>query len=513
MPKVPTSNRTNSTITDQAPASRVNPAAAATGGRILADLGGGVSQISEQLERAQSFAEQTKAENALSTRLRDIEYRAAQDTDTTPEKRLRYREEITRAVEDSSQLVTLPYDRDIFSLRARDSGNIAGIKIDGQFASRMVDQGKADLNTYLDGVKQKYVSTRNMAEKEQAILEHDAKIDAAVAAGFVTREEASKKKTSRKADWDQAHAQNDAYSDPHGFLSREAAGFYEGVDPKTMESLRTSAERLIEKRKEIVDDQTQIQQDQAAASFTSKLVNGASDASIMAELETARNAGTIRDSFYRTMQLALTNKNAGFNGEDSRVVENLYEKWIALQDLEGVKKATAVQDFRENVLLQKAQLSEGRYKDFLTWTDPNFIAQQVPKKNWLRAGLEFVIGHAREVSKATGAPFQLVGMTHEFLMRAQAQNVAPKDVPELARQIVREDAYRRNPELVGREDVTNKAATAEDGFAHVYAGRSAAKPDLAAKKGAVSAPKEGQTATHPTTKQKLVYRSGKWTAA
>lgn len=219
-------------------------------------IGEGISTGAETIERAQSLAERTKAENQLESKLADIQNRASQDPDVTPEKHKKYQDELDQARNEAASGISLPYNRSLFNYSAEHRTKVAKITVDNAFTKRTIDSAKAELTNFMDNQKNKYISTDNPLLRQNAILERDHKIDEMVNSGFMARNDAEKAKLAANKQWNEDKMAFDVNRDPYTAaeeLKKGEEGFYRGLDAKLREEYRVKAEtrvNYLDKRKQ-----------------------------------------------------------------------------------------------------------------------------------------------------------------------------------------------------------------------------------------------------------------------
>ena len=230
-----------------------------------------------------------------------------------------------------------------------------------------------------------------------------------------------------------------------------------GFDVKELES----AKKILENGKKEFQEELETAQIETAVGFAQKVADDVSPAELIQELDQARKSKLITQTDYDFFSKSITTKNP--RQSDSKVEIDLDEKYLKAM-IDG--NPNDVREFMLNVLASKGKLSKNSFNYYLKRTDPNFVELQKPKAKEMWAGFRFIKNYFSDYTPL-GVGAKLIS---EFLKKAQESSVPPSAVPGLARDVVRSDALQRNPDLVGKEDLTNLSMTRSDGAKQVYPG-------------------------------------------
>lgn len=245
MPRVPRIQPTQTKLTNQVPGRQVRSLSST--GDVVEILGQAGEAIFNQLRISNAIAEKTRAQNSLDISLRDISTRAEQDSDTSDARQKSYDEEIRKAQETSVNLISLPEQKSLFEIESQNKSDIARNNIQGFFRKKIVEQSKIELETYFDNKENEFVQSTNIGFKNTAILERNNKIDEAVAAGYMTQAEGTKRINELNEEWKKAQLDYDISVDPA--LAREniVAGNYD-LTAKEEKAALTLAKDLEKRR-------------------------------------------------------------------------------------------------------------------------------------------------------------------------------------------------------------------------------------------------------------------------
>ncbi len=255
--RIPTIKPGDNRITTEVPTQPLDPKVASTSGRMLSDFGSGIAEVAGMFEKAQALTEHTKAQNIFETKLMDIEQRASKENDISPQRRQGYLDEINSSLSESAKGVSMPGNRDYFTAQMGQRAKVGEAKLYSIFNDKAIDQGKAELTSFLDIQKQKYIQSTHPGELESAILERDSKLDAMANAGFITKEKAAEEKIKLNKDWAEAHINYAISTDPQGALNalqQGDKGFYAGVTPDIREKFVKEAQGEIVRRERLNTD-------------------------------------------------------------------------------------------------------------------------------------------------------------------------------------------------------------------------------------------------------------------
>lgn len=487
MAKVPVIDLDNSSINTESSQAKQDPSVASNTGSLFFKLGKGMEDISAQLEKAHTLAEVTKAENAYALKTAEIKQRAMLDTDTSPEGRKKYHDELMSAASSIGESISLPYAKNEFSAKATSQAELDKFEVDGFYRKRVVDQGKANAAVFLDAQKKDYISSNNMAMKERAILRRDMKIDQMVESGFISREGAVELKQKMAKEWPEAQAQNDAYADPNGFLEREAQGYYKGVDAKTLESLRNASDRIIQKQfKEqkiaLAATQNKTEQEFGLRAISGQLpISEINDAEVLKKI-TPKYANILRE--YQKSEKTLTVKT------DIQLYNDVTDELFSL----GVEKDSPDAEATfEKIASFRAKVTQGMIDGRLTKEDGKSFLNQTADAYY--SGIEAKLDESKIAKKSAWDFFGGWANDHagkneraqaKYYMAQQlissinneealGKKVTPERVSELSREILKRYIRSSRPATNATEELPHGLADKQAGFEPIYSGDSKIK--------------------------------------
>ena len=198
MARIPRTLPEARTITPQTPGRTISRSSAT--GEVVNLLGQAVEEAGAKLRDAQLLAEMTRAENQRDTTLTDIHTRASLETDISDKRQKEYDEEIRKATIDSAKHISIPASRAMYQMQSEGKANITRAKVTGAFTKKTIDQGKADLENFFVTKEKEFINA-GIGEKASIVSERNNKINAAVKAGYITREEAAVTINKLNKDW------------------------------------------------------------------------------------------------------------------------------------------------------------------------------------------------------------------------------------------------------------------------------------------------------------------------
>lgn len=421
-------------------------------GDIVSNVGATLSDTGSMLEKAYSLAEKTKAQNILSSKLADIHARAGAETDLSPEKQKKYHEEIDSAVRESSSYISLQDNKDLFLSEADNDANLYKIKVSNDFLKKTIDQGKADLIVYDGALKNEFINASSPTERQNIILRRDQKLKEAVAAGYLTREEAAKKQVEDAQDWGKAVVQRDIQLNPQGALNelqRGTQGSYANLDEKDRTELITSAQNLIEKqqnneRRKIVIA-TNKNEDQL---LTRNITQGDLTSDVITE---QLKAGKISPTFAKNMISVIESPKTVNAKTDPLVYMDLVDRMSQPHDASEIRK----------LLLKKhaeGKLSNWDLRSLYSMkkviggvTVADEYAQEVQDKSVVekpRDSMNFMKS-AIELLKLGNPTATSMNMIQRFIERISGQNIQGKALLDTARALKQEQVIQDNPDIAG----------------------------------------------------------------
>lgn len=212
---------------------------------VVVSLGKTGAEIGQMIQRASSLHEKTRAQNYLDSTLSDIRSRAEADNDISERSRKKYSDEIDKAISDSSNLLTIPLERDLYYQEALGNGDMARRQIDNGFTKKNIDLGRAEAEIYVNNKLNDYLKTVNPKEKEKAVLDRNNKIREAVEAGYLDPADALKMRDAQDKKWAIAQVDYDISVDPSFAKGALETGQYENLDEVEKVALLKKAEAQI----------------------------------------------------------------------------------------------------------------------------------------------------------------------------------------------------------------------------------------------------------------------------
>ena len=253
------------------------PQIESTTGRMFTNIGNTTTEIADKLEKAQSLAEHTKAQNILETNVAKIEAQAAYDQDISPENHKKYHDALDKAKEESAKGISIPATRDAFMSEATHRSEIGKIKVNSIFTDKMIKNAAEDFKTFMDNQMHKYSATTNPAELENALLQRDNKLAQMVGAGYISKSEADYAKVQSKDKWDDANIKYNSEVRPQWALDeleKGEKGFYAGVNQTVRAKGIEEARKSVKRQEGIAKNKLTVQQHAGYRSAFEKYMSG-----------------------------------------------------------------------------------------------------------------------------------------------------------------------------------------------------------------------------------------------
>lgn len=410
-------------------------------GDVLSTMGEGLESTGQAIEKALSFAEKTKAKNVLSMKVADIENRAELDTDLTPEKQKKYHSEIDSAIQEASQGISIPANRDEFSSGASADGYLSKIKINNSFLKRSIDNGKAENELLLSDLGNKY-SRASQDERITLSLARDKQLDDAVANHYLSREDAAKKKIALTKSWDDAAMLHDVNMDTStdmedSFVVQQlrlgSKGYYKDIDPESRDKALGLAQAKV-RRNFLMNKMQQTQDwDKNEAQLSVDQIDGKADPAFIKD---SILNGSIRRPFGEKMLKKVYELNA------EKTKPEAYNE-IRMRQLLGEKPAEIISLVLEN-------------KDKLTADDAKYLLQKnsAPEddidKGKIKYNYENLSAWSREGSLMLESE-----VTNDFLKRIAKDNATGSRIDDIAVEVQKDTIKKYSPDVATLEDVPN----------------------------------------------------------
>lgn len=249
--------------------------------------------------------------------------------------------------------------------------------------------------------------------------------------------------------------------------AKDEADAVKGLDKITDKALRAATKAELETK---LKERTLIYNANEASAGT-KIATGQYKGPY--DLEADR--GGMTDEFYRVASESFSVKldSTGSKSEKQKKYAGLVEKFGGLSDVDAYSKARKYADFRKDVLASKAYLNAEQFQKLMTWTDPTFVQKNIePKQSMLDAGIKFLSNYYRNFTLEG----RLVQALNTFMTKATDPSVKPAEVSAVARELVRDEAYRRNPDMMNLAEPSNYVYN-EGNVSVAYPAKSDAKND------------------------------------
>lgn len=246
MARIPRIEPTGNQLTSSAPNQllRVTPGA----GPAMAAVGGGLEAFGEKIKRAGLLAETTKAENHLNSRLDEIKRQAGTETDLSEQRRAFYNDEIDSAIAEAADHISINEDRSIFELQSAGKADISRNYVEAAFMKKIVDNGKAELDIYLQNKRDEFIKAPSPAEKTLAISERDNKIREMQEAGFLTPADATTLRDNQNREWSKGLVEYDISTNPELAAQMLHENAYDDISEEDRADLLNKAKSAVTKQ-------------------------------------------------------------------------------------------------------------------------------------------------------------------------------------------------------------------------------------------------------------------------
>lgn len=435
----------------------MDPGRASTGGQIVESIGVGLQGIGEQLEKAQTLAETTEAQNFYDVETAKIEAEALADPDSSVDNLRKYTERIDKIKDKAVSNLSIPVYRDRFGSDINRLSTISKIKLAGSFRTKSIDKSKAASDLYLYNQKQGFMRATSPAEAQMFVVNRDKKIQEMVDAGHITAEEGMTRMLKEKAEWNKDRGYYEAEKNPAAVMAEIAKGDkgdYADMDATDRADVGKHAQRMLKK-----------QETEAKAAQAKKYDDNLRTAMIdmldgnlpYSELQRRYRAGDLDEGDYNTLERKLVTPDyeimRGLAQSDPAVFSSLRESISSRSMTQGqldrqisaslADKTLLPQDAK--YLMKLVQEIPPTREDELTIAGANNIrdwAKSQIKMNWWES--------LTDKEKADRETEQLVA---DFHRRVDSQKLSGDAITEAAKQVKSDYIKKRFPEVADLEDV------------------------------------------------------------
>lgn len=291
MPKIPRIMPSGNALTTEPQGSFQRTPSA--NGEIVQAVGSEISRYGYIFTQANNLAEKTRAQNDLNSKLNDIHSRAEADTDISDKRRKEYEQEIEKATAESAEAITLPEERNIFSMESKSKSDITRTRINNSFLKKTVADSKQHLDIYLNNRKDDFIKAQTVQEKDMAITERDAKISEMVKAGKLDPADATHLVEFHRKDWAKSQVEYDIGTNPE--LARDILSDkqYPDIAEEDRVKYLRDAERAVEQNKIKQDKEIKETTHLNSASFLNDVSQGKFQMFNIYEINSMANRGEI----------------------------------------------------------------------------------------------------------------------------------------------------------------------------------------------------------------------------
>jgi len=232
-------------LSTESPNVPASPEAFSASGRLISDIGSALGTVAEHFTAAQEIQQKNEASNLAQQKLQQIRLEAAGDPD--PKNTENYIKRIEEVRNESSQGFTLKNAKNSFDTEFNTMANSTHFELMKGYREKVIKDLLSKADQAISIEKTNFIHGDDITAPI-AFQGAITKIDELEATGAMTPTDATNQRQKIEKEFPLAKAQNDAYSNPQGFLDAEESGAYKTVEPKQLEGLRTSAERILNKQ-------------------------------------------------------------------------------------------------------------------------------------------------------------------------------------------------------------------------------------------------------------------------
>ncbi len=293
--QVPRVYPTNNTLTTVGPGQTISQKN--TTGEVISTIGQTVQNIGAAFQKVDLLTEKTKAENAYTSKMVDIESRAAQDGDTSPEKQKAYHDEINQATTDSASFIKTPSEQQQFSLELQGKSDIAKMKVNAGFQKKKIKESKDNIEIYLQQAQDNFIKSTDPKTKATAILERNNKIKDAVNANLLAPAEGQLQIAKLDKKWALAQVNYDITTNPEmardGLKNKE----YDNISEQDRVDLIKKSDLAIKQNAQAAADQIEVAQIKTQSDYLSKMASGQASWMTLSDVANDVRNGSIPEKF------------------------------------------------------------------------------------------------------------------------------------------------------------------------------------------------------------------------
>jgi hypothetical protein len=454
--------------------------AATTGGRLFEEIGQTSSELAQRFEKAQTLAEQTKAQNVAEKGFQDIETRFSM-TDISqlkPEEvanlQKQHLEEIGKVLQESSKHISTETGKNAFLLEQDRNAEISRQKIRSMTLKKSAENWKVEYDTFDKIQEQNYVHATTPAERETAILERKTKIRDKVNAHVITAAEGANEDIISQQRWDKSFLAHQAASQPEKFKQDVAAGFYKGMPQEDIDKSLKSADSEIKKKEVKYLKEAKTQMKIRADQFQTDLNLGKLDPAAVKEQMLIHEADPAKGITPKLAKALLKGHESSLS-LDAKTDSDLYKKLV--RDM--VDPASDPEQVRVDIINANAEgkLSKGDMNEL-------YQLNLIPTKEGQFTSVFKVFGEdiaERDIENARKSllsktismlmpvvPSLAFHLVKDFITHIGKKGVSDKDIPKIANEFKKQYRLKARPEIASYPETGCKHMDELGNVATVY---------------------------------------------
>ncbi len=447
---LPTGNQL-AKINTPSPVRRINRDEMTTEGEIMTITGRGIEEVGNMLESALLTGEKIKAQNYLDIQLSTIENEASLDTSLSKEKQKEYDDRVNKATSEAARMIKIPAASALFGAEAQSKAEISRLRIKNDYTKKVIDNNKAAMEERESILKKKYIKSYSPQDSETAKLEFNPMLEDGITGGYLTREEAMKKKLNMEKDWDQGRLDYDISRDEststedsfvYNQLQLGSKGFYANVDPEVRAKSIDNIQIKIGRNKRLAEYEIAKDQDKNEA-----------------EMLVAWADGALTEDYVK--ESLLSNRVRLRFGE--KMLKNIYSDRTTETDIGFYAKVRELQssgsspeEINKLIIDNPDKLSDSDKKLLVnkTFTEKDRIRNE--KLRYNASALR--VWEKRNAVTSDEETLESSSMSYDFFQRVDKENAQGKRIDEIADEVLRDNIKRNYPETALMKDVPNFVA-------------------------------------------------------
>ena len=331
-------------------------------------LGKAIGDFGVKWQQGKNTIQKTQTEAKFKTTMLDIQNRASIDPDE--KNSYKYMNEIEKLKQTSLSEIDDPQARAEMDIDLNYQSRVGQIQVENLYRKKLADIGQASMFTMLDHMARDSGDIGKRIDKFMKTQVNALVVDHKDVKGIKDK-----------------YVQQAKYNSFFGDLNADTAAAEKKLNDNEYKLDITQmkfAKSVLKQHKEMAIKKEMVAFNEGEQKIGELFLNDSPTEEIVSELEMAKQTKTISDENYNLAKASIGEKNAPES--DSETLVSLMKEYAGIASSSDPVKAQ--RDFRNKVLIDKPDLSERHFKQFLQWTGSEKLEKNGPKMSGLEKFIE-----------------------------------------------------------------------------------------------------------------------------